>query len=246
MDREFLGTCLPNIYSQVGYDVDIARALAKERGMKIPKPVRTYGLKVNHIPPPADQKCGLRDKVTAWLNVMPTLQHVFFLIEGKSSAGDMNKAADQACFGGTVAVYTQRLLLEATGQGNIMDEGSDRQTYVYTATIDDQSMSFWVNFALVKKLPSGKSIVNYHMEHVFSYAFRTVDAELYLRRVCHNIIDWGVRDRRAMLELRCFKMYETDRLLIEQDAAGLGNPTRKLRGRSNWEAIRSVRPVRDW
>lgn len=132
----------------------------------------------------------------------------------------MNKAADQACRGGTVAVYTQRQLLEATGQGNIMEEGPDRQTYVYSATIDDKGMSFWVNFALVQKvMPSGEIVVNYHMEHVFSYHFRTVDAELYLRRVCHNILDWGVRNRRPMLELRCLKMYETDGRLIEQDVA---------------------------
>lgn len=220
VDREFNRTFLPNTYSKVGYDVEIAKALAKERGMKNPKPDRTYGLRVNDIQPPANHKGGLRDQITALLNVMPTLQHVFFLIEGKSSAGDINKAADQACRGGTVAVYTQRLLLEAMGEGNIMDEGPDRQTYVYTATIDDKCMSFWVNFAHVRQLmPSGEKIVNYHMEHVFSYHFRTVDAELYLRRVCHNILDWGVRTRRAMLEMRCSKMYEFDRLLIEQDAA---------------------------
>lgn len=215
VDREFDGTFLPNTYSKVGYAAEIAKALAKERGMKNPKPDRAYGLSINEIQPPADQEGRLRDQLTAWLNVVPTLQHVFFLIEGKSSAGDMNKAVDQACRAGTVAVYTQRLLLEATGQGNV-DEGPDRQTYVYTATIDDKGMSFWVNFAHVQKLvPSGEKIVNYYMEHVFSYHFRTVDAELHLRRVCHNILDWGVQTRRAMLETRCSKMYEFDRLLIE-------------------------------
>ncbi len=61
--------------------------------------------------------------------------------------------------------------------------------------------------------------VNYHMEHVFSYHFRSPDAELYLRRVCHNILDWGVRSRRAMLERRCEKMYTFERVLIKQDAA---------------------------
>lgn len=152
------------------------------------------------------------------LNAVPGLQHVFFLIEGVSSAGDMNKAINQACRGGTVAVRIQRLLLEAVGQNSTMDEGPDRQTYIYTATIDNNSMSFWVNFAMAKLLPSGEKIVNYHMEHVFSCHFRSVDAELLLRRVCHNILDWGVRSRRAMLESRCSKLYEVERLVIEQDA----------------------------
>ncbi|KAL9018146.1 MAG: hypothetical protein Q9185_004553 [Variospora sp. 1 TL-2023] len=97
-----------------------------------------------------------------------------------------------------VAVRVQRLLLEAISE-DTMREGLDSQTYVYTATIDDSQMSFWVNFAVVKRVsPSGPKIVNYHMEHVYSYNFRSPDAELYLRRVCHNILDWGVRGRREM------------------------------------------------
>lgn len=73
VDQEFSRTYLPNTCSQVGYDAEIARALAKERGIKNPKPDRTYGLRVNDIQPPADRKGGLRDQITAWLNVVPTL-----------------------------------------------------------------------------------------------------------------------------------------------------------------------------
>ena len=41
---------------------------------------------------------------------------------------------------------------------------------------------------------------------------------LYLRRVCRNILDRGVRSRRAMLEACCSEMYE-----IETDAQGTGS-----------------------
>lgn len=81
-------------------------------------------------------------------------------------------------------------------------------------------MSFWFDFALVQKLmPSSQNIVNYHMEHVFSFHIQTADAELSLPRAYHNILDLSVQTRRAMLEMRCSKIYEFDRLLIEQDAA---------------------------
>lgn len=51
VDREFRRTFLPNTYRKVGYDEQIAKALAKERGMKNPKPDRLYGLAVDDIPP---------------------------------------------------------------------------------------------------------------------------------------------------------------------------------------------------
>ncbi|KAL8959340.1 MAG: hypothetical protein Q9193_003780, partial [Seirophora villosa] len=152
-------------------------------------------------------------------NEATMLDHVLPLLV--KSAGDLRKAVNQACRGGTVAVRIQRLLLEAIGQ-DTMREGPDRQTYVYTGTIDDNQMSFWVNFAVVKTAsPSAQKIVSYHMEHVYSYNFRSPDAELYLRRVCHNILDWGVRSRRQMLQERCSKMYKSERLAIDRDVEEL-------------------------
>ncbi|KAL8953325.1 MAG: hypothetical protein Q9222_000819 [Ikaeria aurantiellina] len=219
LDQEFAGSYLPNSYKEVGYDDEIAKILAKERGMKNPKPDRAYGLAANHIPPPKGQPVQLRDEARGYLNAIPGLHHAFFLIEGVRSAGNLQKAVNQACRGGTVAVRTQRLLLGALGQ-DTMREGPDRQTYVYTATVDDHVMSFWVNFAHVgKMMPSGQKFVNYHMEHIYSYGFRSPDAELFLRRVCHNILDWGVRGRRRMLEKRCSNMYQIERLIIDRDAA---------------------------
>ncbi|KAL8750125.1 MAG: hypothetical protein Q9184_006534 [Pyrenodesmia sp. 2 TL-2023] len=186
--------------------------------MKNPKPDRAYGLVIGNILPPKGHPALLRDEIQALLNAIPGLQHVFFLIEAVSSAGSLTKAVNQACRGGTVAVVIQRLLSAAIGQ-LWMDEGPDQKTYVYTATIDDSSMTFWVNFANVHVPASGEKYISYHMEHVCTYALRSKDAVLYLRGVCHNILDWGVRSRRPMLETRCEKMYEFERLAIKEDAA---------------------------
>lgn len=158
---------MPNSYASfVNYLDKIATALAKERGLKNPKPDRAYGLAVNNIPPP-DQAL-LRDETNAWLNAIPGLQHVFFLIEGVASSGSLAKAINQACRGGTVAVFIQRLILEAIGQLR-EDEGPDRQTYVYTATVNDLGMSFYINFAHTR----GQT-VSYYMEHIYTCAFRSL------------------------------------------------------------------------
>lgn len=215
VDREFHRTYVPNAYENIGYGEQIATALAKERGMKNPKPDRAFGLAINDLPRPEGDAL-LRDETSAFLDAVPGLQHVFFLVEGVSSSGDLNKAKHQACRGGTVIVIVQRHLLAATNQLSL-DDGPDRKTFVYTATIDDHTMSFWVNFAVVRTLTTGQKYVTYHMEHVYTCALLSDDAELLLRRACHNILDWGVRTRRPMLESRCAKMYEFDRLAMKAD-----------------------------
>lgn len=218
VDQEFHNSFLPNAYSQIGYEEKIAKELAKQKGMKNPKPDRAYGFAIDSIPPPQGLPALLRDETQALLDATPNLRHVFFLLEAVSSAGSMTKAINQACRGGTVAVVIQRRLLAGIGQPQ-MDEGPDQKTYVYTATIDDSNMSFWVNFAFVHVPQFGEPYVTYHMELVYTYALRSNDAVLYLRRVCHNILDWGVRTRRPMLETRCQQMYEFERRVIEADAA---------------------------
>ncbi|KAL8795290.1 MAG: hypothetical protein Q9182_007549, partial [Xanthomendoza sp. 2 TL-2023] len=210
VDCEFQRTYLPNAYRLIGYEKEIATILAKERGIKNPKPDRIYGRALGSIPAPALPM--LRDETKQLLNIVPNMNHPFFIIEGVQSNGTMAKAINQACRGGTVAVYTQRLLLAATNQPCI-DEGPDHENYVYTATINDTSMSFYVTFAFIHE-----GNVAFHMEHIYTNAFRAKDGLLYLRRICHNILDWGLRTRRPMLEQRCALMYEFDRLAILQDA----------------------------
>ena len=76
-----------------------------------------------------------------------------------------------------------------------MDEGLTAILSFIPPPSNSSSMTFWVNFADVRLMPSGEKIVSYHMEHVFTYALRSMNAVLYLGRVCHNILDWGVRTR---------------------------------------------------
>lgn len=80
-------------------------------------------------------------------------------------------------------------------------------------------MAFWVNFAFLHVPVEGKPYVTYHMERVYTYALYSPDAVLYLRRVCHNILDWGVRTRRPILETRCQQIYEFKRQAIKEDVA---------------------------
>ncbi|KAL8825627.1 MAG: hypothetical protein Q9170_007722 [Blastenia crenularia] len=160
VDREFARNYLRNAYYGIGYEKEIALALAKDKALRIQSPI---------VPTDLPSTTSQPSKINR-------------------SAGDLNKAINQACQGGTVAVLIQRLLLEAIGR-DVMQEGPDLDTYVYTATIDDNSMTFWVNFANVKVMPSGEKVIKFYMEYVYTYAFRSPDTDLYLQRVCYNIRD---------------------------------------------------------
>ena len=50
--------------------------------MKSPKLHRPYGPNINSVKPSAEYEGGLRDQILAWLNVVLTLQYVFYFTEG--------------------------------------------------------------------------------------------------------------------------------------------------------------------
>ncbi|KAI4140735.1 MAG: hypothetical protein LQ341_003728 [Variospora aurantia] len=217
-DQQFKSTYLPNAYAGVDYSDDIAKALAKGSGVKNPKPDCAFGFNIKFIQPPSHQDALLRPQTWDLLNAIPSLHYVFFLIEAVQSAGDRAKATNQVCRDGTVAVRLQRLILEAIGK-DVMKPGLDDQTYVYTATVTEGVMEFWVNFAYVHVDESNRPYTRYYMEHIYTNAFRAPDALLYLRRVCHNILDWGTRSRLQTVQQRSNDMYNFEKTAIAEDAA---------------------------
>lgn len=74
LNRELTRTFLPNKYHIIGYDEQIAKAPAKECGMKALKPNRAYGLAISDIPPPETQPALLGDGTRYLLNAIPDLQ----------------------------------------------------------------------------------------------------------------------------------------------------------------------------
>ena len=66
-------------------DEELAKAMAKADGMINTKPDYTYGLRISHYPIPDDMT--LSAHTNSLLEVVPTLHHPFFIIEGKSDRG---------------------------------------------------------------------------------------------------------------------------------------------------------------
>lgn len=214
-NRQFAQTNLPNTFDDQGFEAKIARELAKEQGMRYPKPDRIYGLDCDQVPIPKGNL--LRPETRSLITLVPNMKDAFFVIEGKASnGGNMTRAAEQACRAGTCLVFSQRQLLAWTGHEDV--EGPDERTYIYSATMDANCMMFWVHFAVVTVLKDGSKDVNFYMEWIYSKTYRENDALLYLRGVCHNILDWGVGARKKALGERYKQIIEFDGHLMK-DAA---------------------------
>ena len=213
-DRQFSETYLPNAFNDQGFEATVAEKLAKDQGMKQAKPDRIYGLDLDQLPIPKTSM--LRSETQKLISIVPNMKDAFFFFEGKASNGDLTRASEQACRVGTCLVFTQRRLLAWTGHEDVV--GADDRTYVYSATMDSNCMYLWVHFAVVDILVNGTKDVNFYMERIYSKTYHEDDSLLRLRRVCHNILDWGVGARKWMLKKRYKSIIEYDGRLMRESA----------------------------
>ena len=158
-DRQFSETYLPNACDDQGFEVNVARVLAKDQGMMQGKPDRIYGLNGDQLP--ISKTSMLRAHTERLISFVPNMKDAFFFLEGKASNGDMTKAMLQASRVGTCLVFSQRELLAWTGHKDVI--GADYRTYVYSATMNSRCWEFWVHFAVVDILEDGTKDVNFYM-----------------------------------------------------------------------------------
>ena len=136
---EFKRGYLTDRFKDFGFD-RIATFLQKKQGGKNSQPDRVYGLKTGRFSPPKGMM--IRYETHHILEIVPTICHGFFVIEGKSSnGGSMAKALLPACRACTVLICAARTLLENTGQGN-SEYGPDQRTFVYGCTMDAAVRTF--------------------------------------------------------------------------------------------------------
>ena len=191
-NREFKRTLLPNCHDGRGDGAEIAKLLKKVDGMTNPKPDRTYGVRPTFLPSP--EGLTVSKETDQLLSISPGLIAAFFLIEGKSYAGSMFEAENQARRGGATLVNAGRKLFKLTGKEDV--QGADDRTYVYSATLDPQAIKIWIHWAEVR--PNGR--VHFHMNRIFGCLLDDDNALEKIRNVTHNIIEWGLNERLDSLK----------------------------------------------
>lgn len=225
MNATLLPAAIPNRFEGEGYLPQIAAALAKEQGLTEARPDYLYAIKPDAY---RDETVTLSPHLQALLGVAPGVQHPFFIVEGKSEQGSVADAQNQARRGGASLVHTTRSLLAHLGEPDV--EGLDMRTFIFSATMSPDIMEIWVHWAEV--IPTG---VRFHMNQVASRALAEEEQVVQLRKILHNILDWGVNKRRPQLQLlhqiiSSFQKAQTRREIEETKAKA--NKKRKATGAS--------------
>ncbi|MDI1487610.1 MAG: hypothetical protein OHK93_006880 [Ramalina farinacea] len=218
-DQKLTRNFMPNLYLDTVFKEDAAKAQQEYLGIKCPKPDRVYGLSRNAYARPSH--CVARSSTLDLMEVVPTLHHPFYLIESESSNGNTGTAEFQASCGGATIVHAARLLLEQTGQNDQEEaDGIDQRTFIFSTTLDSSFIKFWVHFAVLESIgQTQQKRVTYHMEHLRSVHFLVGEGNLaILRRICYNILDWGVRGRDAMLRQRCSDIWRFEDAWVAEKA----------------------------
>ena len=216
MNRDFRRTLFPNQgYAEL--DPDVVKFLAKEDGMTTPRPDYCFGLRTDRLTVPVN--VALSSEVKTLLGVAPSMEHAFFIIEGKSNKGSMGEAQNQARRGGATLVNAGRKLFEYIGDADV--SGADTRTFVYSATAAPGLIEINVHWAEVLQ-----DRTLYRMTYLKSYAFQDEDQLPGLRAALNNILSWGCIDRLASLEAFREKLYTFESNETAQSAAQLAESTR--------------------
>ena len=192
---DFCCSPFPNVYLDHDLDhdldYDLAMALAKDDGMKNPRPDECYGLIMERFAKSGDLAPSAETE--SLLEIVPKMHHPFLFVEAKASKGDLRDSENQALRGGTCLVNAKRLLLSKMGETDSI--GADLRTFVFSITLGTECLDVWVHWAEVRA-----EGVQFHMTLVRSTSLNGNDALNTIRGYLHNILKWGLIDRAPELE----------------------------------------------
>ena len=227
VNRELRGHFLPHPLNTLKEpDTELNKAMAKVNGMKNAKPDRVYGIQIDKYPVPYNVNISVL--LNLLLEIVPLLHWPFFIIEGKSDSGSMDEAANQACRGGASIINASQGLLKAIGEPTVSDSGPDSRSFMFSATVSPTVMEIWVHWAEYRE----KEHALFHMHRLRAFALNDVDAAPKLRKIIHNILDWGCGERFEGIKKIYDKIFDYERRratkdMDDNDEGDTGSPTKR-------------------
>lgn len=242
-NNEFRRTLLPNGYeNDPDFEPLLSKALSKGDGMKNPKPDYCYGLRMDKLDSSQPPDLILSNEIAYLTQVAPGMDHAFFIIEGKSNQGIVGEAENQARRGGATLVNAGRELLGLTlDKADLVAEGADIRTFVFSATMTSQCMDIYVHWAEVIHTPQDQAQTRtqaqtptsthtlFHMTFLKGFHLRVKENLPQLRAILHNILEWGCSDRLTELQALRRNLYDYQR----KEYARLNEEAKAKEGRGN-------------
>ena len=236
INRQFNRDVLPT-WLKAEDQAQLRKMLAKEPGMTAPKPDYTYGIRENQYPDIHSQKFSTHTR--ALMGVAPEMVHPYFIIEGKTTKGDLADAENQAICGGATLVRARRLLNAKAGAGDVA--GPDPNSFVYSMTMDTNIARIWLNWCEIlpkqkreecvndKSKDEGELYENYHMNPLYTALLDDEEMLKELRRKLNNIIDWGCIQRTNEVKEVMNNVYRIEQATEREASAEVetGSPRKK-------------------
>ena len=238
INRQFNRDVLPT-WLKAEDQAQLRKMLAKEPGMTAPKPDYTYGIRENQYPDIHSQRFSTHTR--ALMGVAPEMVHPYFIIEGKTTKGDLADAENQAIRGGATLVRARRLLNAKAGAGD--DTGPDSNSFVYSMTMDTNIARIWLNWCEILPVKKQEESVNddgypgdegelyetYHMNPLYTALLDDEEMLKELRRKLNNIIDWGCIQRMNEIKEVMNNIYRVEQAAEQEASAEVdtGSPRKK-------------------
>ncbi|KAL8676825.1 MAG: hypothetical protein Q9186_006700 [Xanthomendoza sp. 1 TL-2023] len=222
MDQLFESYCLPHELMNVP---NLPQKMRKDHfdksgTLKSPKPDFSYGIERDRLPQ-APNTIAVSPETNLLLDVAP-YRNVFFNWENKSGQGSLAVCENQALMDSSAVILASRELLARIGETK--QAGIDEDTYVYAATNNNKLLEVFVAYAWV---PSDCSRVEFHMESIASVPFTISDIRddpdvlVNLRKLLHNIIEWGAVTRMGALKRRYDRLWAWEARRFAEDMAAV-------------------------
>lgn len=209
--------CLPHQYMNVVPldESEVHKHFDSKKCMTTPKPDYLYGLDRPELSaPPPD--IMLSDGLDVLLDITG-VRNVFFVWENKSGGGDLLKCGNDALKDASALILARRKLYALKGRA--IKPGIDKETYLYTAINNSDKIEFFIAYAW---LPKELDRVEFCMEMIGSEEF-TYDQDIpahtiltSIRKVLHNIIEWGSVKRIPELKKFYQELYAAERTRFQQ------------------------------
>ncbi|KAI4117578.1 MAG: hypothetical protein LQ338_007520 [Usnochroma carphineum] len=207
-------------------DSDLNKALQKDANFTNPKPDRTFAVDLEKIRWPLG--FHVPSTISALLEVMRSCCHPFCILEAKSVNGSMEDARNQACRDGAYLIFYERFLRALVGETDV--SGPDTRTFVFSIVLSPDGVEIWVHWALVPDKDSKDTDArDYHMNLLYTKAVADKEALGPIRKVIHNILDWGIGRRFDALKPLHDNIVAFGRKRAEEAAEAKTTPNKKAK-----------------
>ena len=212
-------------FNKNGMRLEVVRHSEKSTtwGLTIPEPDRVYLFNLRHFDHTIPQGFIFSDKIKTILNPYGVGRHPFFLEEGKSLRGDVQKMKNQALNDTAVTIENERQLFAYANRekdfrykeanSDALISYPDYNTYIFVATISGEMFRMYVAWAEVF-VDGRPNPVTRHMSLLQQTPLSSPDSRELASRWCHNVLEWGLLRRKREIEV--MRYYLVKQAMIDQ------------------------------